>query len=90
MSFKAKMEMASTNAHAKENQRLRQELARVTQELETHKLETEALTTEHKYATRKLSFHEKREKARADGLKKAQASRKKSAGTSSARRSPKK
>lgn len=83
------MQMAADSAHAKEAARLRKELAQITQELQTHKLEKDALAAEHKYATRKLSLHEKREKARADGLKKAQQSKKK-AGTSSARRSRKK
>lgn len=81
-----KLEQMKQNAYLQENSRLRKELAVTKQELESHKLEKDALAAEHKYATRKLSFHEKREKARSDGLKKAQQTKKK-AGSASTRRS---
>lgn len=65
------------NAHVNLSRQARQEAKGWEQKYSALEAEHKALKMEHNAAKRTLSVHEKREKARQDGLKKAQAARKK-------------
>lgn len=74
---KADLSKFGDHALARENARLREELMKMQTDLRKIEVEQQAMAAEHKLATSTLKTHEKREQRRMDGLKKAQATRKK-------------
>lgn len=67
------------NAYLQQAQALREELTKHVVEKTQLQMELDIVKKEKEVASRSLQIHEKREKKRADGLKKAQQARKKGA-----------